>query len=107
MDFFVNIGMYHFILTAIFFFAIGLFGVIISKNILRILISIEIMFCGVTLNIATFAVYCDELHFRGSVLALFVIVLASIHTAIGIAIALNIYKFKGSLNIENIGELKG
>lgn len=107
MDIFINIGFYHFLLTALFLFATGLLGVIVSKNLLKILISLEIMFCGVTLNLATFAVYCDNSHFKGSILALFVIALSAVHIAIGIAITLNIYKFKETVNMDNIGELKG
>lgn len=65
------------------------------------------MFCGVTLNVAAFATYCDTAHFKGSVMALFIIVLTAVHIAVGTAIAVNIFKFKETVNIENIGELKG
>ncbi|MBQ2644349.1 NADH-quinone oxidoreductase subunit NuoK [bacterium] len=106
MDYFFNIGLYHFLTTALILFAIGFLGTIISKNLLRILISLEIMFCGITLNIAAFSVYCDVSHFKGSILALFVIILLAIHVIIASAIILNIYKFKGSIDIENCGELK-
>lgn len=102
-----NIGIYHFLLLALILFVIGLFGAVVSKNLLKILISIEIMFCGVTLNLATFATYSDTTHFKGSIMTLFAIVLAAIHIAVGIAIIVNIWKFKSTTNIENIGELKG
>lgn len=102
-----NIGIYHFLLLALILFAIGLFGAIVSKNILKILISVEIMFCGVTLNLATFATYSDVTHLKGSILTLFAIVHGAIHLAVGIAIVINIKKFKNSTDIENIGELKG
>lgn len=107
MDFLLNIGLYHFLTTALFLFAMGLLGAIVSKNLLKILISLEIMFCGVTLNIAAFTVYCDTSHFKGSILAFFVIILAAIQIAIGAVIAFNIYKFKGNTDIDEMGELRG
>ncbi len=102
-----NIGMFHFLLLGLFLFLIGLLGTIISKNLLRILISLEIMFCGITLNLATFAVYNDSTHFMGGITALFVIVMTTVHIAIGATIALNIFHLKGTVDIEEIGELKG
>lgn len=102
-----NIGMFHFLLLGLLLFLIGLLGTIISKNLLRILISLEIMFCGITLNLATFAVYNDKTHFIGEITALFVIVMTTVHLAIGTAIALNIFQLKGTVDIEEIGELKG
>ena len=107
MDFLFNIGMYHFLLLGLFLFLTGLLGTIISKNLLRILISLEIMFCGITLNLATFSVYSDGSHFKGEILALFVLIMATVHIAVGVAIVLNIHGFKGTVDVEEIGELKG
>ncbi len=107
MDYLFNIGMYHFLLLGLFLFLTGLLGTIISKNLLRILISLEIMFCGITLNLATFAVYSDGTHFKGGILALFVLVMTAVHIAVGVAIAFNIYGLKGTVDIEEVGELKG
>lgn len=103
----INIGLYHFLFPALFLFAIGLLGVIVSKHILRILISLEIMFCGVTLNVAAFATFCTNSPFKGEILALFLIIFSVIHIAVGAAVTINIFKFKQTLNIEDIGELKG
>ncbi len=107
MDFLSDIGIYHFLILSLSLFLIGLFGVAVSKHILKILISLEIMFSAATLNVATFAVYSDETHFKGGILALFIIVLSVIHIIIATAITINIFKFKQTANIENIGELKG
>lgn len=107
MDFLFNIGMYHFLLLGLILFLTGLLGTIISKNLLRILISLEIMFCGITLNLAVFSVYSDSTHFKGVILAIFVLVMTAVHIAVGVAIVFNIYGFKKSVDIEEIGELKG
>ncbi|MCR5261037.1 MAG: NADH-quinone oxidoreductase subunit NuoK [Candidatus Gastranaerophilales bacterium] len=107
MEGFLHIGLYHFMTIAIILFAMGILGLVISKNLLKILISVEIMFCGITLNLAALSVYCDITHFEGGMLALSIIMLASLLVAIGLVIALNIYKFKGTTDIDDIGELKG
>ena len=103
----MHIDMYHFLILAILLFMTGIFGVVISKHLIKVLISLEIMFCGITLSLATFTTYCDPDHTKGTVAALFFIVLSAIHIAIGMAITMNIFKFKETVNIENIGELKG
>lgn len=107
MDSFINIGLYHFIAIALMLFSLGIFGILVSKNLLKTLISLEIMFCGITLNLAAFSVYCDVSHFKGSIFALAVIILTSLHLVTGLAISLNIYKFKGTTEIDEIGELRG
>jgi NADH:ubiquinone oxidoreductase subunit K len=107
MDFLLNIGLYHFLILSLFLLLIGFLGAIISKNLLRILISLEIMFCGITLNIGAFSVYTDITHFKGIIFIFFIMILMTIHIVIGIAITMNIFKLKGTTNIEEIGELKG
>ncbi|MGN0015201.1 MAG: NADH-quinone oxidoreductase subunit NuoK [Candidatus Gastranaerophilaceae bacterium] len=107
MNIVTDIGLYHFLFPALFLFAIGLFGAIVSKHILKILISLEIMFCGVTLNVAAFATFCTNTPLKGNVLALFLIILSVVHIAVGAAVTVNIFKFKHTVNIEDIGELKG
>lgn len=107
MENFFNIGLYQFLATSIILFSIGLFGAVISQNLLKILISLEIMFCAVTLNIVAFTVYSDNSHVKGFILALFILFLTAVHISIGAAIILNLYKFKASTDIQDVGELKG
>lgn len=106
-DLLTDIGLYHYLLTALILFITGFCGIIISKNLLKILISLEIMFCGVTLNLAAFTVFCDEQHMKGVILAIFIILLTTVQITIGITIAINIFYRKSTLNIDNIGDLKG
>lgn len=107
MENLINIEFYHFLPVALFLFVIGLLGVIISKNIIRILISFQIMFGGIVLNFGAFAAYCDTSHFKGIVLSLFIIVFTVLHIVVCLAVYAELYKFKQSSNIEDFGELKG
>ena len=87
-------------LTAIVFF-IGLFGVILNrKNILTILMSIELLLLGVNLNFATLSIYLDDV--IGHIFAIFILTIAAAESAIGLAIITVFYKLKHSIELEPI-----
>ena len=87
-------------LTAIVFF-IGLFGVILNrKNILTILMSIELLLLGVNLNFATLSVYLDDV--IGHIFVIFILTIAAAESAIGLAIITIFYKLKHSIELEPI-----
>lgn len=103
----MNISLTHYLIVALILFSIGLFGVIISKNIIRILISIELMLNAVNINFVAFASYNDGLLVNGMIFALFITAISAAQVAIGIAILICIFRHKHSINSEKIGELKG
>ena len=107
MDLFLNIGLYHFLATSLFLFAIGLLGTIFSNDLIKTLISVEILFCGVILSLASFAVYCDDSKYKGISLVFFITIILAILISAGIIITMNISKYKQSLNVDNINKLKG
>ena len=87
-------------LTAIVFF-IGLFGVILNrKNILTILMSIELLLLGVNLNFATLSIYLDDV--IGHIFVIFILTIAAAESAIGLAIITIFYKLKNSIELEPI-----
>lgn len=87
-------------LTAIVFF-IGLFGVILNrKNILTILMSIELLLLGVNLNFATLSIYLDDV--IGHIFVIFILTIAAAESAIGLAIITVFYKLKHSIELESI-----
>ena len=87
-------------LTAIVFF-IGLFGVILNrKNILTILMSIELLLLGVNLNFATLSIYLDDV--VGHIFVIFILTIAAAESAIGLAIITIFYKLKHSIELEPI-----
>ena len=87
-------------LTATVFF-IGLFGVILNrKNILTILMSIELLLLGVNLNFATLSIYLDDV--IGHIFVIFILTIAAAESAIGLAIITIFYKLKSSIELEPI-----
>jgi len=97
--------MFYIILT-VFLFFIGLFGVFITKkNILIILMSIELLLLGINLNFILFAEILDDIF--GFVFGLFVLTVAAAEAAIGLAILINYYRLNGLVHLVNIAALKG
>lgn len=87
-------------MTAIVFF-IGLFGVILNrKNILTILMSIELLLLGINLNFAALSIYLDDI--IGHIFVIFILTIAAAESAIGLAIITIFYKLKNSIELEPI-----
>ena len=82
-------------------FSIGLFGVILRrKNILTILMSIELLLLGVNLNFATLSIYLDDV--IGHIFTIFILTIAAAESAIGLAIITVFYKLKNSIGLDPI-----
>ena len=91
---------YILILTCIIFF-IGLLGIILNrKNILTIIMSIELLLLAVNLNFAAFSIYLDDI--IGQIFILFILTIAATESAIGLAIITVFYKLKNSIELESI-----
>ena len=87
-------------LTATVFF-IGLFGVILNrKNILTILMSIELLLLGVNMNFAALSIYLDDV--IGHIFVIFILTIAAAESAIGLAIITIFYKLKHSIELDPI-----
>jgi len=102
-----NVGLTHYLILGSILFCIGILGLIISKNIIRVLMSIEIMLCAVNINFAAFANFVDINHLQGQVFAVFVIAVAAAEAALGLAILLSLYRNKPTVDTDEISELKG
>lgn len=103
----LDIGLYHYLLLALILFLIGLFGSIISKNILKVLISIEFMLTAVNINFVAFASFFDNIKLNGFVFALFYTALGAVEIAVLLAIFYLMFKTKQSVDPEDYKELKG
>lgn len=102
-----NIGLYHYLLLALILFLIGLFGSIIAKNILKVLISIEFMLTAVNINFVAFASFFDNIKLNGFIFALFYTAIGAVELAVLLAIFYLMFKVKNSVNPEDYKELKG
>lgn len=103
----LNFGIYHFLAVAALMFITGISGLIFSKNMLKLLISAQIMFLGIIINFAAFSAFSEAEISKGGIFALFITVLVTLQIAACVAFIFNINKFKNDVNSDSIGELKG
>ena len=102
----MNIDIIKFLFTSFFLFFIGIIGIfLIKKNIIIILMSIELMLLSININFILFSVYLDSI--TGQVFALFIVTVAAAESAIGLAILVVYYRIKGLVSINFINSIKG
>ena len=95
-----------FLFVAISLFFIGLCGIMLNrKNIIIMLMSIELMLLAVNFNFIIFSVFLDDV--VGQIFAFFILTIAAAESAIGLAILVIYYRVRGSVSIEYINLLKG
>ena len=102
----IEIGLGHYLTLAAIIFAIGIIGIFLNrKNVIIILISIELILLSVNINLVSFSIYLQNL--VGQVFTMFILTVAAAEAAVGLAIIVIYYKNKGSINVEQISSLKG
>jgi NADH-quinone oxidoreductase subunit K len=102
----MEIGLTHYLTVAAILFAIGIFGIFLNrKNVIIILMSIELMLLAVNINLVAFSTYLHDL--TGQIFALFVLTVAAGETAIGLALLVTYYRNRGSIAVEDINLMKG
>ena len=96
----------HYLVLSAIIFVIGVVGIFLNrKNIIIILMSIELMLLAVNINLVSFSIYLQDL--TGQIFTMFILTVAAAEAAIGLAIIVIYYKNKGSINVEHINTLKG
>jgi NADH-quinone oxidoreductase subunit K len=102
----VSIHLSHYLVLAAILFSISIAGIVINrKNVIILLMSIELMLLAVNLNFIAFSHYLDDL--AGQVFVFFILTVAAAEAAIGLAILVVLFRNKGSINVTDISELKG
>jgi NADH-quinone oxidoreductase subunit K len=102
----IEIGLGHYLTLAAIIFTIGIIGIFLNrKNVIIILMSIELILLAVNINLVSFSIYLQNL--VGQVFAMFILTVAAAEAAVGLAIIVIYYKNKGSINVEQIDSLKG
>jgi NADH-quinone oxidoreductase subunit K len=94
---------YYLILSGILF-TCGVIGFLIKRNIITIFMSIELMLNGVNLSFVAFAAHWQK--FNGQVFVFFVMVVAAAEAAVGLAIILEVYRTRETLNVDQVNLLK-
>lgn len=100
------IGLEHYLTVAAIMFVIGIFGLFLNrKNVLILLMSIELILLSVNINFVAFSSYLDDL--AGQVFTLFVLTVAAAEAAIGLAILVCFFRNRGSIAVEDVNVMKG
>ncbi|MCU0839208.1 MAG: NADH-quinone oxidoreductase subunit NuoK [Rhodospirillales bacterium] len=102
----LTIGLGHFLTVAAILFATGIFGIFLNrKNVIIILMSVELMLLAVNINLVAFSATLGDL--VGQVFAMFVLTVAAAEAAIGLAILVIYFRNRGSIAVEDINLMKG
>ena len=102
----IEIGLGHYLTLAAIIFTIGIIGIFLNrKNVIIILMSIELILLAVNINLVSFSTFLQNL--VGQVFAMFILTVAAAEAAVGLAIIVIYYKNRGSINVEQISSLKG
>ena len=102
----IEIGLGHYLTLAAIIFTIGIIGIFLNrKNVIIILMSIELILLAVNINLVSFSIYLQNL--VGQVFTMFILTVAAAEAAVGLAIIVIYYKNRGSIYVENINSLKG
>ena len=100
------VGLTNYLIVAAILFTLGIAGIILNrKNIIVILMSVELILLAVNLNLVAFSAYLGDL--TGQVFALLVLTVAAAESAIGLAILVVFYRNKGTISVEDINMMKG
>ena len=101
-----EIGLAHYLILAAILFTLGIMGIFINrKNVIIILMSIELILLSVNINLISFSAYLGDL--SGQVFAMFTLTVAAAEAAIGLAILVVFFRNLGSIEVQKINNLKG
>ena len=101
-----EIGLSHYLAVAAILFTLGVMGIFLNrKNVIIIMMSIELILRSVNINFVAFSSYLNDL--VGQVFAMFVLTVAAAEAAIGLAIVVVFFRNRGSIAVEEISQLKG
>ncbi len=102
----MTIGIGHYLTVAALLFTIGVLGIFINrKNVIVILMSIELILLAVNINLVSFSAHLGDL--TGQIFALLVLAIAAAEAAIGLAIIVVYFRNRGSIAVEDVNMMKG
>ncbi|MFH0926113.1 MAG: NADH-quinone oxidoreductase subunit NuoK [bacterium] len=100
------ISLTHYLIFSSILFCIGVYGVLARRNSISILVSIELMLNAVNINLIAFSAYIINAELIGQIFALFLIAVGAAEIGVGLAIILNLYRLRETINIDQIDFLK-
>ena len=101
-----EVGLAHYLSVAAILFTLGVFGIFLNrKNVIIIMMSIELMLLAVNINFVAFSHFLNDL--VGQVFTMFVLTVAAAEAAIGLAIVVVFFRNRGTIEVEDINRMKG
>jgi len=101
-----EISLEHYLILGAIIFTIGIIGIFLNrKNLIVILMCIELLLLAVNINLVSFSIFLNDLN--GQIFTLFILTVAAAEAAIGLAIIVVYYRNAGSIRVEDINTLKG
>ncbi|MBI1237615.1 NADH-quinone oxidoreductase subunit NuoK [Hyphobacterium indicum] len=101
-----EIGLSHYLAVAAILFTIGVFGIFVNrKNVIILLMSVELLLLAVNINLVAFSSYLGDL--AGQVFAMFVLTVAAAEAAVGLAILVVYFRNRGNISVEDVNLMKG
>ena len=102
----LEIGLAHYLSLAAILFTLGIFGIFLNrKNVIVILMCIELMLLAVNINFVAFSAHLGDM--VGQVFSLFILTVAAAEAAIGLAILVVLFRTRGTIAVEDISTMKG
>ena len=102
----IDIGLGHYLTLGAIIFSLGIIGIFLNrKNIIVILMSVELILLAVNINLVSFSIYLQDI--TGQIFTMLILTVAAAEAAIGLAIIVAYYRNKGSIRVESIDEMKG
>jgi NAD(P)H-quinone oxidoreductase subunit 4L len=101
-----EVGLTHYIVLATLLFAIGMYGVIASRNVIRVLMSAELMLNAVNINFVAMNNYIRPDDMAGQVFAIFILTVSAAEAAVGLAIVIALFRSRNTVDMEKFNLLK-
>ena len=102
----MSIGLTHYLVVAAILFTIGVLGIFVNRrNVIVILMSIELILLAVNINLVSFSVFLHDV--IGQIYALFVLTVAAAEAAVGLAILVTFFRWRGSIAVDDASVMRG
>ncbi len=102
----MSIGLGHYLAVAAMLFTLGVFGIFLNrKNVIIIMMSIELMLLAVNINMVAFSMFNSDI--AGQIFTIFILSVAAAEAAVGLAILVIYFRNQGSIAVEDINLMKG
>ena len=100
------IGIGHYVTVSSILFVLGVLGIFLNrKNVIILLMAIELMLLAVNMNFVAFSYYLGDM--RGQIFVFFILTVAAAESAIGLAILVQLFRNKSNINVDELNSLKG